>query len=82
MNETFEVPHEFATAIEKLDDEQVKRSVELMGQCVQVQGSVFLVFSLFCVCVCVACVVLESWFVWLGTGREHVPGFAFAATYY
>lgn len=32
----FEVPTEFASAIERLDGPQMKRSVELMGQCVQV----------------------------------------------
>lgn len=32
----FEVPTEFASAIERLDGPQLKRSVELMGQCVQV----------------------------------------------
>ena len=36
LNEAFEVPKEFANAIERLDSEQVKRIVELMGQCVQV----------------------------------------------
>lgn len=52
MNETFEVPREFASAIEKLDGQQVKRSVELMGQCVQVQASSFVCFCLFCCCLC------------------------------
>lgn len=33
----FEVPSEFASAIERLDGPQMKRSVELMGQCVQVR---------------------------------------------
>lgn len=37
VREAFEVPREFASAIEQLDSQQVKRSVELMGQCVQVR---------------------------------------------
>lgn len=32
----FDVPKEFASAIERLDGSQMKRTVELMGQCVQV----------------------------------------------
>lgn len=52
MNETFEVPPEFSRAIEKLDGQQVKRSVELMGQCVQVQASSFWCFCLLCRCLC------------------------------
>ncbi|CAM9906568.1 unnamed protein product, partial [Scytosiphon promiscuus] len=35
LKEAFEVPQEFASAIERLDGAQMKRSVELMGQCVQ-----------------------------------------------
>lgn len=30
------MPAEFASAIERMDGQQMKRSVELMGQCVQV----------------------------------------------
>lgn len=36
LKDAFEVPREFASAIERLDGAQMKRSVELMGQCVQV----------------------------------------------
>lgn len=39
LREAFEVPRELANAMERLDSQQVKRSVELMGQCVQVQRS-------------------------------------------
>lgn len=36
LREAFEVPRELASAMEQLDSQQMKRSVELMGQCVQV----------------------------------------------
>lgn len=38
LSEAFQMPVEFASAIQRLDAPQVKRVVELMGQCVQVRG--------------------------------------------
>lgn len=38
LSEAFEMPLEFTNAIESLDAPQLKRTVELMGQCVQVRG--------------------------------------------
>lgn len=38
LSEVFQMPVEFANAIERLDAPQVKRTIELMGQCVQVRG--------------------------------------------
>lgn len=32
------LPEEFSTAMKSLDSQQLKRSVELMGQCVQVHA--------------------------------------------
>lgn len=37
LSEAFEVPREFASAMDRLGSQQVKRSLELMGQCVQVR---------------------------------------------
>lgn len=37
LSEAFQMPVEFASAIERLDAPQVKRTIELMGQCVQVR---------------------------------------------
>lgn len=39
LREAFEVPRELASAMERLESKQMRRSVELMGQCVQVQRS-------------------------------------------
>lgn len=36
LTDAFEVPRELASAMERADSEQLKRSLELMGQCVQV----------------------------------------------
>lgn len=36
LTDAFKVPKELASAMERLDSEQMRRIVELMGQCVQV----------------------------------------------
>lgn len=36
LTKAFEVPRELASAMERVDSDQMRRSVELMGQCVQV----------------------------------------------
>lgn len=38
LTKAFEVPRELASAMERVDSEQMRRSVELMGQCVQVSA--------------------------------------------
>lgn len=41
LAKAFEVPRELASAMERVDSEQLRRSVELMGQCVQVSDRYF-----------------------------------------